>query len=143
MNRMSDREAAPKVRLELPVIAQRLKGMRFPEVDHVVGIATGGVVPASLIAYAVERPLSLLHINFRAASNLPQRDAPELVSPFLPEIAPCRVLLVDDVSVTGRTLSFAASLLPEHRITTCVLKGEADLVVFPEVASCVAWPWKS
>lgn len=134
---------AGKVPLELPVIARRLKRMRFPNADHVVGIATGGVVPASLIAYELELPLSLLHINYRAASNVPQRDAPALVLPVVPEIASGHLLLVDDVSVTGKTLSFAASLFPKHAITTCVLKGKGDLVVFPEVGSCVAWPWNT
>lgn len=51
-------------------------------------------------------------------------------------------MLVDDVSVTGQTLELARSLLAGWKLTTLVLKGkEADFVLFPEVASCVNWPW--
>jgi hypothetical protein len=46
------------------------------------------------------------------------------------------------VSVTGKTLAFARTLLPGHDIRTLVLKGRGDYVVFPEIALCVDWPWK-
>jgi uncharacterized protein len=136
-----------KVALGLPTIARRLKGMAFPEVDLVVGVATGGIVPASLIAYELELPLSLLTINYRAEDNRPQRTSPELVKPFdaiaSATIASAkRILLVDDVSVSGATLALAKGLLTGRAVTTCVLKGRADLVAFPEVKACVAWPWR-
>jgi xanthine phosphoribosyltransferase len=132
-----------KVALELPALAQRLKGMAFPELDHVVGIASGGTVPATLIAYQLELPLSLLHINYRAEDNRPQRAGPELIKPMKALAPSSRVLLVDDVSVTGQTLATAIGLLRGHTVVTCVMKGRADYVAFPEIAACVAWPWKA
>ena len=134
--------SSTEVILDMPSITQRLKSMVFPAVDHVVGIATGGTVPASLIAYHLEVPLSLLHINYRAASNQPQRQAPELLQPLDIPPSPSRILLVDDVCVTGATLAFASRLLENRTVTTCVLKGTADLVAFPEIQACVRWPWK-
>jgi len=48
---------------------------------------------------------------------------------------------VDDVSVTGKTLEKAKEVLGENKILTLVLKGRADLVLFPELEHCVKWPW--
>lgn len=124
-------------------IARRLKGLTLPSVDVVYGIGSGGVVPASLVAYQLGRPLELLHINFRAEDNTPQRSAPEILAPAaLPEQG-ARILLVDDVSVSGRTLEVAKRFLDGSDVTTLVMKGRADIVVFPEVATCVIWPWKA
>ena len=53
-----------------------------------------------------------------------------------------RILLVDDVSVSGQTLATVQARLRNFTVTTLVLKGKADLVVFPQLATCVRWPWK-
>ena len=131
-----------KVALEFTEIAERIRQVELPAVNVVYGVATGGIVPASLVAYRLGVPLVRLDINYRAPDNKPQRPAPELLAaPDLPEPG-TRVLLVDDVAVTGQTLDLAASLLTGCEVTTLALKGKrADIVLFPEVASCVNWPW--
>ncbi len=128
--------------LDFETISQALWQIPLPSIDCVVGIASGGIVPASLLAHQLRLPLYLLGINFRAPDNSPQRPAPELLQelPVIPQGA--RLLLVDDVSVTGKTLDLAKSLLAGHPITTLALKGRADIVIFPEIAECVYWPWK-
>lgn len=131
-----------KAQLTFIEIARRLKQIDLPEVDMVVGIATGGIVPASLAAYKLERPLTLLHINYRAEDNTPQRDAPYLLKPSTVQPPPKRILLVDDVSVTGQTFNLARRLLPDHHVITLAFKGTADYVLFPEIKSCVQWPWR-
>lgn len=130
-----------KVVLDFGEIRGRLERLELPQVDLVVGIATGGSVPASLVAYKLGVPLTVMQLNYRAEDNTPQRPEPELLSTFQPPDA-ARVLLVDDVSVTGRTLQTAKTLLPHSHVTTLVMKGRGDYVLFPEVASCVVWPWK-
>ena len=130
------------VTLTLPDIAQRLKRAELPEVDVVVGIATGGIVPASLVAYRLELPLRIMHFNFRAADNSPQRPEPTLLQPFGLEPDFQNVLLVDDVSVTGATFSAAMGILENRHVTTFALKGKADIVLYPEVASCIYLPWR-
>ena len=132
------------VTLDFLEIVGRLKAMAFPPVDRVVGVATGGIVPASLVAYQLERPLSLIHINYRAPDNTPRHPAPQLLaSPALDSPGePERILLVDDVSVTGQTLALARRQFPHSQVITFVLKGQADYVLFPEIDSCVHWPWK-
>lgn len=132
--------AAPKVVLDFDEIAARLAALDVPEVDLVVGVATGGTVPAGLLAYRLGVPLTLLRINYRDPDNRPQRPRPELLSPA-PLPSGRRVLLVDDVSVSGATLDVAKALLVANEVTTLVLKGRGDLVAFPEVGSCVVWPW--
>lgn len=131
-----------KILLEFTTISRALRQLDKPPVDCVVGIAEGGVVPAALLAHQWELPLYLLRINYRAPDNAPQRPAPALLSqvPALPPGA--RILLVDDVSVSGQTLSLARSLLGGHPVFTFALKGNADFVLFPEISACVYWPWK-
>jgi hypoxanthine phosphoribosyltransferase len=131
-----------KIALDFLEITRRINQIQLPAVDHVIGIATGGIVPASLLAYRLGCSLSLVEINYRAADNSPQRPAPQLLQPFSLAAPLKRVLLVDDVSVSGQTLETAKSLLTGVEVITFVLKGKADLVVFPEIGACVAWPWK-
>jgi hypoxanthine phosphoribosyltransferase len=135
---------APKLALSFEEITARLKDLTLPDVDVVYGVATGGIVPAALVAYQLGRPLELMTINFRRQDNSPQRPAPELLSlPREPQ-AGTSVLLVDDVSVTGQTLLLAKdTVLAGCQVTTLVMKGRADIVVFPDVGTCVAWPWKA
>ncbi len=131
-----------RVSLDMAEISRRLKALALPDVDLVVGIATGGVVPASLVAFQLERPLALVQINYRAPDNSPRHPEPQLLE-AAPVLAPgTRILLVDDVSVTGQTLQLATGLFPQCSVTTLALKGQADLVAFPEVGSCVRWPWR-
>jgi len=131
-----------KVKLDFVQIVQRLKQCRLPDVDYVVGIGSGGVVPASLVAFHLERPLAILPINFRAPDNSPRHPTPQLLGQLdLPANAR-HILLVDDVSVSGQTLSIAKQALTGYQITTLVMKGQADFVLFPEIAACVNWPWK-
>jgi hypoxanthine phosphoribosyltransferase len=62
--------------------------------------------------------------------------------PDLPTSTGLRVLLVDDVSVTGKTLNRVKALLKGYTVYTLVMKGKGDFVLFPEVGTCVQWPWK-
>ncbi len=131
-----------KIGLDFTTISRALKAFPFPQVDHVVGIATGGIVPASLIAHQLNRPLSLIEINYRARDNSPRYPRPVLLSWQPLPVGGLRILLVDEVSVTGKTMEFAKTFFKEHNVITFALKGKADYVLFPEIASCVNWPWK-
>lgn len=134
--------AIAKLALDLPTIARRLKELTLPEVDAVVGIASGGVVPAAIIAYELELPLKLIAVNYRALDNTPRYAEPLLLQAPLLEVGMRRMLLVDDVSVSGQTLALAKQALGERTVYTLVLKGHADIVLFPEFQRCVAWPWQ-
>lgn len=134
---------AVKVALAFLEIKQRLQACDLPQVDRVVGIGSGGVVPAALVAYELERPLTILPINFRAPDNTPRYAQPRQLADVTLPPQDQRLLLVDDVSVSGNTLALAKQVLGEREIITLVMKGQADIVLFPEIAACVQWPWKA
>lgn len=155
-----------KVKLELPDIARRLKRMTLPNVDAVIGIATGGVAFATMVAFWLEKPLHIIHLNYRDDMNRPRYEKPTLLKPFAldsttfnkgilsksereplakgesTEHSGHHLLLVDDVSVTGATLETAKNLLADFHITTLVIKGKADVVLYTDVRSCILLPWR-
>lgn len=132
-----------KVSLSFATISEALREFPFPEVDRVVGIGRGGVVPASLIAHQLQRALHIVWVNYRHDDNQPAHDYPQWLDTELPHFdSNDRILLVDDVAVSGQTLTTVKERLKDYTVTTLVLKGTADLVVFPTIATCVHWPWK-
>ena len=130
-----------KVDVSLAEIEDRLAALAFPDLDMIVAIASGGRVPAGLIARRLELSLKIIEIKYRMADNKPLYDQPRLISADEFPAETRRLLLVDDVSVSGKTMQTARQFLSGHTITTFVLKGKADYVLFPEIRSCVNWPW--
>ncbi|MGL4611510.1 MAG: phosphoribosyltransferase family protein [Trueperaceae bacterium] len=147
-----------KVKLELPDIARKLKRLSLPAVEAVIGVATGGIAFATMVAFWLEKPLHILHLNYRDENNKPCYEKPKLLEPFdigpttfnkglQPLVTPTEnsshhLLLVDDVSVTGKTLETAKNLLASFQITSLVIKGKADVVLYPEIHSCILLPWR-
>ncbi|MFN2322353.1 MAG: gluconokinase, GntK/IdnK-type [Trueperaceae bacterium] len=127
-------------------ITERLRTADLPPrdaVDAVVAVARGGAVPGALIAYRLEKPLRLLQLSFRDDANVPKGPGPELVG-ALPDVRGQRIVLVDDVAVSGATLRRARDLLGAAHVVTVAFKGRpgaADVVLFPDVPTCVRWPW--
>lgn len=140
---MKNENAAVEIGFE--AILERLATLRLPHFDWVVGIARGGIVPAGLLSYQTGSDLRILGLNYRDDANRPRYDEPRLTGEFrMPENSGGQpVLLVDDASVTGKTLESAKQMLSGCRVTTLVLKGKADYVLFPEIDSCVRWPWSN
>jgi adenine/guanine phosphoribosyltransferase-like PRPP-binding protein len=124
-------------------VSAAIKAYPFPRVKVVMGIANGGIIPATLIAHHLDLPLRLIRVNYRNEENLPQRMEPEFLSPMDVEgLSPSTtILLVDDVGVTGKTLAKVKSKLSDFQVETLVLKGKADHVLLPELSTCVTWPW--
>ncbi|MBU1999232.1 MAG: phosphoribosyltransferase [Candidatus Omnitrophota bacterium] len=123
-------------------ISFELKKINIARFDLVVGIASGGIVPASLIAERIGADLKIIRINYRDEFNIPQRAEPVCLDKISVRSKHSRILIVDDVSVTGKTLELARRLLKGSIIKTFVLKGKADYVLFPKIKACVRWPWK-
>ena len=130
----------PKISLES--VTQRIGALPLPEVDAVVAVERGGLTPAEIAAAALDRPLGRIRVRYRDDGNTPEFDEPRPVGSGEVPVPPgSRVLLVDDVSVTGATLRKAAEALAGYAVTTLVLKGSGDFVAFPEIETCVTWPW--
>jgi xanthine phosphoribosyltransferase len=125
-------------------ITARLARWTFPPaIDGVVGIATGGVVPAALVAQRLGVELKVMAVNYRDEAHAPRFDAPRILSPVPDLGAWRRVLLVDDVYVSGRSWAAARACLPAGvEVLPFVLKGKVDFALIRDVDGCVQWPWK-
>ncbi|WP_035805642.1 phosphoribosyltransferase [Lunatimonas lonarensis] len=132
-----------KPTVSLQSICEAIRAFPFPQADLVLGIATGGIYPAMLIAHELGLPFRSVQVNYRDETNTPQRPQPAFLSDLrLDGLSPgAAVLLVDDVSVTGKTLGVVKAALSGFRVTTIVLKGKADHVLLPTLNTCVTWPW--
>ncbi len=129
-------------------VTERLRTADLPRrdaVDAVVAVARGGTVPGALIAFHLEKPLRLLRLSFRDDAHAPKASEPEPVG-AVPDVRGQRIVLVDDVAVSGATLRRARALLGATHVVTVAFKGRpgaADVVLFPDVPTCVRWPWAS
>jgi xanthine phosphoribosyltransferase len=131
--------------LALTDIVRRLGAWEFPAgIEGVVGIASGGVVPAALVAQRLGLDLKVIALNYRDEANAPRFAAPQLLS-AVPDLGAWRrVLLVDDVYVSGRSWHAARALLPRDvEVLPFVLKGKADFALIRDLDGCVQWPWKA
>ncbi len=122
-------------------VSKKIKALNLKEFDIVIGIGSGGIVPASMIAHELGIDLKIISINYRDQSNEPLYDNPKVLNHQ--EFSNLeKVLLVDDVSVSGKTINTAKKILSGLDVTTLVLKGKGDIVLFPDIKTCVNWPWK-
>lgn len=128
--------------LSFKEISKRLKTIEFPEVDIVIGIGSGGVPAATMVAYHLETELEVMTLNYRDEQNNPRYEEPKVLQKPEWELKGKRILLVDDVSVSGKTMNAALAQLKGFDVKTCAMKGKADFVLFPEIKECVKWPWK-
>jgi hypoxanthine phosphoribosyltransferase len=114
----------------------------LPQTDVVIGIGSGGIVPAGIIAFYLEAELQVMVLNYRDEQNTPRYDEPRILQKPDFNLQGKRILLVDDVSVSGKTMNAALEQLKGLDVKTFTMKGRADYVLFPEIKDCVKWPWK-
>ncbi len=134
---------AEKISLSFKEISAALHRFSLPSADLVIGIGRGGIVPASLVAHQLRCGLHIVQVNYRDDDNQPARVQPEFLQDFSLNIEKNqKILLVDDVAVSGKTLEVVKDKLKAHTVQTFVLKGKADYVLFPDIKTCVNWPWK-
>lgn len=125
-------------------ITARLAAWTFPAgIDGVVGIASGGVVPAALTAMRLGVGMKVIALNYRDEANEPRYAEPRLLS-AVPALGNWRrILLVDDVYVSGKSWEAARALLPASvDVRPFVMKGRVDFALIRDVDGCVQWPWK-
>jgi len=115
--------------------------MAYERFDAIVAIAQGGVMPAALLQQEWGIPLRIVRINYRDSENKPRFDDAKLLedgpSPFHGK----RILLVDDVSRTGRTLARAREYLDGNTVRTFLVNGKADYNLY-DTEECLRMPWK-
>lgn len=100
-------------------------------------------MPAALVAQRLGVELKLIALNYRDDANEPRYPEPKLLS-RIPDLGLWRrVLLVDDVYVSGKSWHAARALLPaDIEVLPFVLKGQVDFALIRDVDGCVQWPWK-
>lgn len=109
-----------------------------PEV--VVAIARGGLLPAGAIAYGLGvKNCGAINVEFYTGIGT-VRDRPEVLPPELDMsyLDGRRVLLIDDVADSGRTLDLAVRLLRDRGadIRSAVIYTKPTTIVQPD------WSWK-
>lgn len=129
--------------LTLAQITNRIKKIKFSKFDLVIAIGKDGIMPASLLRHFLNLPVYVIWINYRDNKNDPIRKAPILVKPLnkeLKKIKNKRILLVDTVSRTGKTLNKAKEILKGNKIKTFVINGKADYSLY-NFKECIKWDW--
>jgi uncharacterized protein len=130
------------VPLSFREITERLKQIQLPETDVVIGIGSGGIPPATMVAYHLNAELQVMVLNYRDEQNTPRYEEPKVLTKPEWKLEGKRILVVDDVSVSGKTMQAALEQLKGLNVKTLAMKGNADFVLFPEIKDCVKWPWK-
>ena len=120
--------------------------------DVVIAIARGGLLIAGAIAYALgTKACGSINVEFYTGidERLPE---PVLHPPMLdaPALAGKRVLLVDDVSDSGRTLAKVLALLTDEgsEVRTATLYTKSHTVLAPDFAyrrtdDWIVFPWSA
>jgi hypoxanthine phosphoribosyltransferase len=120
--------------------------------DILLGIARGGLIPAGALAYALDCK-NLFTISVEFYTGVDERlDVPVVLPPFLDanDLDDARVLIVDDVADTGKTLElvhdFCAGHVAEAR--TAVLYQKPRSIITASYAwrhtdQWINFPWSS
>lgn len=126
-------------------ITLRLAKWEFPAgVDGVVAIASGGVVPAALVAQRLGIGLKTIRVTYRDSAHGTRFNEPQRASE-VPGLGTWkRVLLVDDLYVSGRSWNAARAMLPKAiEVVPFVLSGDAPFALFRDKKVITDWPWSS
>ncbi|KZE88971.1 phosphoribosyltransferase [Microbacterium sp. TNHR37B] len=120
--------------------------------DVVVAIARGGLLPAGAVAYGLGvKSCGALNVEFYTGIGT-VRDAPEVLPPDLDlgYLPGKRVLLVDDVADSGRTLALAVKLLADvgADVRSVCIYTKPGAVALPdyswrETAQWIDFPWSA
>jgi uncharacterized protein len=132
-------------------LAQQIQDSGFAP-DAVLALARGGLPPAGALAYALGvKNMATLNIEFYTGVD-ERLDEPLLLAP-VPDLALLRaerLLVVDDVADTGRTLKLASEFCAEHvpEVRTAVLYEKPQSVVHSDFVwrrteKWINFPWSS
>lgn len=120
--------------------------------DVTVAVARGGLVPAGALAYALDaKAMGTLNVEFYTGVGRTLLD-PVLLPPTLDTsyLAGRKVLVVDDVADSGRTLLLVLQLLREQGadVRSAVLYTKPTSIVIPDYTwrptdAWIMFPWSS
>jgi hypothetical protein len=87
--------------------------------------------------------MKIVAVNYRDEANEPVFPEPRLLS-GVPTLGGWkRILLVDDVYVSGKSWHAARAALPaDVEVLPFVMKGKVPFALIQDIDGCVEWPWK-
>jgi hypoxanthine phosphoribosyltransferase len=109
--------------------------------EAIVAVANGGIMPAALLHEELGLPMGVVQINYRDPENKPRYPEARLLEAGPAPFPGKKVLIVDDVSRSGRTLARAREFLSASTVKTFLLNGEADFSLY-RTPECLRMPWK-
>jgi hypoxanthine phosphoribosyltransferase len=132
-------------------LAQQIADSHFdPEV--MIAVARGGMIPTGAISYALGKKLNdCINVEFYTDVEATLPD-PVLLAPLLDteSITGRRLLVVDDVVDSGRTMALVQKLLHGFgaEVRTCVLYSKPTTVVMPDFVwrrtdKWIVFPWSA
>lgn len=120
--------------------------------DITVAIARGGLLPAGGIGYALDsKSVGTVNVEFYTGVGQTLED-PVVLPPALDtsDLAGAKVLVVDDVADSGRTLALVLDLMRQHggEARSAVLYSKPRSVVVPDYSwrdtdRWIMFPWSS
>ncbi|RLF08793.1 MAG: hypothetical protein DRJ64_00075 [Thermoprotei archaeon] len=126
---------------------------RVKDIDYIVGIKRGGVIPAVLIASS----LKISDIGFvwlkRYTDDKPPKplgDKPELLEEDIDDVTGRNILLVDDIARTGKTFKEGERILIDkgaRKVVKAVIVLKENALFKPDLyglvmKSCPIFPWE-
>jgi len=129
--------------------AQKIQKQQY-QPDIIIAIAKGGVIPAQILSDLIETTQpSTIQIEFYQNIVQPKSE-PTLKKPLSTSIKGKKILLVDDISDTGKTLKFAQTYLQEQgttEIRTATLYFKSQSITKPDfyekkTNNWVIFPWE-
>ncbi len=130
------------------LIAEQIARERV-EIDVIIGIMRGGWIPAKLLLdYLGVNDLASIEIKFYRGINVREKE-PIIVTPLFQDIYGKKVLVVDDVADTGKTLAKAVEFLRyygPHSIKTATLFVKPWTIFWPDfyaekTSAWIVFPW--
>jgi hypoxanthine phosphoribosyltransferase len=132
-------------------LAQQVADSDF-EPDILLGIARGGLVPAGALAYALDcKNLFTISVEFYTGVDA-RLEVPVMLPPFLDarDLDAARVLVVDDVADTGKTLELVHQFCSGHvaEARTAVLYEKPQSIIQADFAwrrtdRWINFPWST
>ncbi|AEM39615.1 phosphoribosyltransferase [Pyrolobus fumarii 1A] len=118
--------------------------------DIVVGVLRGGIIPAKIVAdYIGVKRIATVEVKFYAGIGA-TREEPVITQPLIENVRGQRILLVDDVADTGKTLAHVASFLNYYgpsEVRTATVYVKPWSMVKPdyygeETDAWIIFPWE-
>ncbi len=128
--------------------AQKIKTQNFKQ-DLIVAIARGGLVPARILSDLLEtQSLSFIQIEFYTNINQTLQE-PILIQNLTTNVTGKKILLIDDISDTGKSLKLAKTHLQLQgaiEIKTATLYEKPHSITTPDfyekqTTDWVVFPW--